>query len=72
MDDRTLLVVTADHGCDPTHRGTDHTREHIPFLMWHPGITPGPLGLRETFADIGATVLEALGGPKPKIGQSAL
>ena len=72
MDDRTLLVVTADHGCDPTHRGTDHTREHIPFLMWHAGITPGPLGLRETFADIGATVLEALGGPKPKIGQSAL
>jgi phosphopentomutase len=72
MDDRTLLVVTADHGCDPCHHGTDHTREHIPFLVWHRDITPGPLGVRETFGDVGATVLDALGGPKPEIGVSVL
>jgi phosphopentomutase len=72
MDDRTLLIVTADHGCDPCHHGTDHTREHIPFLVWHRGITPGPLGIRETFGDVGATVLDALGGPKPEIGVSIL
>lgn len=72
MDDGTLLIVTADHGCDPCYHGTDHTREHIPFLLYHHGITPGPLGLRETFADVGATVLSALGGPAPRLGTSAL
>lgn len=72
MDERTLLVVTADHGCDPCHTGTDHTREHIPFLLWHRGITPGPLGLRETFADIGATILDALGCPTAASGVSVL
>ncbi len=72
MDEETLLIVTADHGCDPCHVGTDHTREHIPFLLYHRGIIPGPLGLRETFADIGATVLSALGGPSPSLGASVL
>lgn len=72
MDDRTLLVITADHGCDPCHTGTDHTREHIPFLLWYRGITPGPLGVRETFADIGATILDALGCPAPETGVSVL
>lgn len=72
MDNETLLVITADHGCDPTHQGTDHTREHIPFLLWHRGVTPGPLGVRETFADVGATVLAALGGPRPEVGVSVL
>ena len=72
MDDRTLLVITADHGCDPCHTGTDHTREHIPFLLWHRGIVPGPLGVRETFADIGATILDALGCPAPATGVSVL
>lgn len=72
MDGKTLLIVTADHGCDPCHTGTDHTREHIPFLLYYHGVTPGPLGLRETFADIGATVLSALGGPAPALGTSVL
>ena len=72
MDDRTLLIITADHGCDPCHTGTDHTREHIPRLLWHKGIAPGPVGLRETFADIGATILAALGGGPPAIGTSVL
>ena len=72
MDDRTLLVITADHGCDPCHTGTDHTREHIPFLLWYRGVEPGSLGIRETFADIGATILDALGAPAPEIGVSVL
>lgn len=72
MDDRTLLIITADHGCDPCHTGTDHTREHIPLLLWHRGITPGNLGLRETFSDVGATILSALGGPSPALGASVL
>lgn len=66
MDDDTLLVITADHGCDPTHTGSDHTREHIPVLLWHRGIIPGPAGIRETFGDVGATILHALGLRRPK------
>lgn len=72
MDEETLLIITADHGCDPTHSGTDHTREYIPFLLYHHGITPAYLGIRETFADIGATVLAALGCPALDTGTSAL
>jgi phosphopentomutase len=67
-----LLIVTADHGCDPTHHGTDHTREHIPFLLYHQSIAPGPLGIRDTFADVGATVLDALGADAAEIGVSVL
>ena len=72
LRDDTLLIITADHGCDPTHHGTDHTREHIPFLLWYRGITPDSLGIRETFADIGATILDALGCPPPEEGISVL
>ncbi|MCQ2540496.1 MAG: phosphopentomutase, partial [Acetatifactor sp.] len=53
-----LLMITADHGCDPGYtRTTDHTREHTPLLIYGPGISPRNLGTRETFADIGATIL---------------
>ncbi|WP_129991292.1 phosphopentomutase [Rahnella sp. CFA14(1/10)] len=51
-----IIIFTADHGCDPTWRGTDHTREHIPVLIYGPKVKPGSLGHRETFADIGQTV----------------
>ena len=56
MRDDDLLVLCADHGCDPTWHGSDHTREHIPVLAYGAGITPGSLGLRETFADIGQSI----------------
>jgi len=56
-----LAVITADHGNDPTWRGTDHTREHVPILAFGPGIGAGPVGRRETFADIGETVAAHLG-----------
>jgi len=72
LGERDLLIVTADHGCDPTFRGTDHTREHIPFLMLGRGIEPGSMGVRDTFADVGAAVLEALGVPAPEGRKSAL
>ena len=56
-----MLVLTADHGCDPTYRGTDHTRERVPVLGVGPGLKRGPVGLRPTYADIGETVAEHLG-----------
>jgi phosphopentomutase len=56
-----LAIVTADHGNDPTFRGTDHTREQIPVLAFGPSVTPGRLGARGSFADVGATLAEHLG-----------
>lgn len=56
-----LLLLTADHGCDPSWRGTDHTRERVPILGAGPGLTGADIGLRKTFADIGETIAEHLG-----------
>lgn len=56
-----LVIITADHGCDPSWRGNDHTREVVPILAFGPAIAPGPVGARDTFADIGQTVAEHLG-----------
>ena len=57
-----MLIITADHGCDPTFPTTDHTRERVPVLAWGLGLEEGvALGERKTFADVSATVLEALG-----------
>ncbi|MDX2165127.1 MAG: phosphopentomutase [Gammaproteobacteria bacterium] len=56
-----IAIITADHGCDPTFPGTDHTREHIPVLMFGPNVTPGFIGKRDTFADIGQTIAEHMG-----------
>jgi phosphopentomutase len=50
------MVLTADHGCDPTWKGTDHTREQVPVLAWAKGMRPGTCGRRDTFADIGQTI----------------
>ena len=62
MRPEDVLMITADHGCDPGYTvSTDHSREHTPFLMCGAGITPKNLGTRETFADIGATVLDYFG-----------
>lgn len=55
------LIITADHGCDPCHTGTDHTREYIPVLIYGEGIKPVDLGTRSGFGNIGATVLGLLG-----------
>ncbi len=67
MQKDDLLIINADHGCDPTFRGTDHTREYIPVLVYHKGMDHGVnLGVLDTFADIGATIAENFGvGPLP-------
>src|SRR5471030_2317664 len=56
-----LVVITADHGCDPTWPGSDHTREHIPMIFFGPGVQPQALGISETFSDIGQTLAHHLG-----------
>jgi phosphopentomutase len=66
-------MVTADHGCDPTYPGTDHTREYIPLVIAGASIRPGTdLGIRRSFADIGATVFEYLTGETWTVGESFL
>ena len=70
-----LLIVTADHGNDPTYTGTDHTREKVPFLAYSPSMEGGgELSEQETFAVIGATVADNFGVEMPKgaIGTSLL
>lgn len=62
MRDDDVLMITADHGCDPGYdKTTDHTREHTPFIMYGKKIKPVNYGTRDTFADIAATVLDYLG-----------
>jgi phosphopentomutase len=65
-----IAVITADHGNDPTWRGTDHTREHVPILAFGPEVPPGSIGRRESFADIGATVARHLGVEPPGAGRA--
>lgn len=58
-----VCLITADHGCDPTWKGTDHTRERVPVLGFGPGVLPHALGVRPTLADIGQTIATWLGIP---------
>jgi phosphopentomutase len=68
-----LLILTADHGNDPTFSGTDHTRERVPVLAYGPpGAAGSPLGLRTGFADVAATIADALGAPPLPAGASFL
>ncbi|WP_058303777.1 phosphopentomutase [Gorillibacterium timonense] len=68
-----LLILTADHGNDPIHAGTDHTREYTPLLVWSPAFAEGgELGIRATFSDIGATVADNFGVSLPEYGTSFL
>ncbi|QOL13345.1 phosphopentomutase [Dickeya dianthicola] len=67
-----ILILTADHGCDPSWPGTDHTREHVPVLIYGPGVTPGDYGHRTTFADIGQTVADYFGLSPMDYGTSIL
>lgn len=67
-----VLVITADHGCDPTYQGTDHTREYVPVLYYGAALRQGVnLGTGGSFADIGCTVADMLGVKRPAVGQSA-
>jgi len=73
LDENDLLMITADHGNDPTFPGTDHTREYVPLLIYSPRFAQGKeLPLRETFADIAATIAENFKVPQPAFGKSFL
>jgi phosphopentomutase len=65
-----LAVFSADHGCDPTWPGTDHTREYVPVLAFGPGVAPGSIGERTTFADIGQSLARHLGLAPLPVGTS--
>ena len=66
-----ILILTADHGCDPSWHGSDHTREYAPFLMYHQGITDN-IGIRQSYADIGQTIAHYLSLPKLQCGESVI
>ncbi|MCD6417866.1 phosphopentomutase [bacterium] len=72
MKSDDLLFITADHGNDPTHKGTDHTRERVPLLIYGQNIRDINIGDRDTFADLGATVCEYLNIESTKDGKSFL
>ena len=73
MTEDDLLIITADHGNDPTFHGTDHTREYVPLIVYSPRFNGGSeLALRETFADIAATVAENFKVAAPEFGKSFL
>ena len=73
LNDDDLLMITADHGNDPTWSGTDHTREYVPILVWGKKLKGGNLGTRRSFADIGATIAENFNVKAPEvIGKSFL
>ncbi|KKI93083.1 phosphopentomutase [Bacillus sp. SA1-12] len=73
LTEQDLLIVTADHGNDPIHHGTDHTREYVPLLVYSPKYKAGKeLPLRNTFADVGATIADNFNVKLPKYGKSFL
>ena len=63
MEEDDLLMVTADHGCDPGDVSTDHTRENVPLLIFGKGVRPADLGVRHSFADVAATVADIFDVP---------
>ncbi|UKS30672.1 phosphopentomutase [Paenibacillus sp. HWE-109] len=70
---KDLLILTADHGNDPIHAGTDHTREYVPILLYSPSFeSPASLGIRGTFADLGATIADNFGVKATDQGESFL
>ena len=67
-----IAFITADHGCDPTYKGTDHTREHVPVLLFGPGVKAQFIGGRETYADLGQTIADYFNLPPLPFGKSFL
>jgi phosphopentomutase len=73
MNDNDLLVITADHGCDPTYKGTDHTREYVPLLLYGEKVKKDfNLNTRESFADLAQTTAEIFDLEKLEFGKSFL
>ena len=72
MGEDDLIMITADHGNDPTAPGSDHTREYVPLLMYSPSLKGGEIAVRESFADVGATISENFKVKKARYGTSFL
>jgi len=72
VSEEELLIITADHGCDPTTESTDHSREYVPLLVYQKGMEAKNLGTRETFSDIGATIANIFKIEGPNKGKSFL
>ena len=71
MTDEDIFIITADHGCDPTTSSTDHSREHIPVLVYGKNVKPGVnIGTRERFSDIGKTILDFFNVNNELVGDS--
>ena len=70
MSNDDLLIITADHGCDPTFKGTDHTRENVPIFGMLKNSKISNIGVRDTFADMGASIVKFLDLPNTKLGKS--
>jgi phosphopentomutase len=70
MGEEDVLMITADHGCDPGDSHTDHTREYVPLVVYGNPVKPVNLGTRSTYADIAATVAEYLDVPYSGAGDS--
>ncbi|WP_150467880.1 phosphopentomutase [Francisella sp. SYW-9] len=70
LDDNTIVILAADHGCDPTAPGSDHTRECVPFLLWGKNIESEFIGQRDTFADIGQSIADFMGIEALDFGKS--
>ena len=69
MGDQDVMIITADHGCDPTFRGTDHTREYVPLLWYSESRQPVNLGERGQFCDVAQTISASFGAGKMKNGE---
>ena len=72
MKEDDLLIITADHGNDPTWKGTDHTREYVPVIIYNEKLQGGDLGIKETFAVVGQTIAENFDVKRQRIGESLL
>ena len=72
MEENDIAFITADHGCDPTYKGTDHTREHVPVILFGKNVKPQFIGGRDTYADLGQTLADYFNLPPLKYGKSFL
>lgn len=70
MQEDDIALITADHGCDPTFRGSDHTREHVPVLFFGDKVKPQQIGKRSSFADMGQTIAKHFQLPPLKHGEA--
>ncbi len=72
LNEDDIVFITADHGCDPTYKGTDHTREHVPVIMFGKQVKPQFVGGRDTYADLGQTLADYFHLPPLPVGKSFL